>query len=287
LYDKSFLFCEHDFMETIDVVPTKRSAAAVAASAAGMLALYPSLKDRNVVITGGGSGIGATIVEWFARQGAQVTFLDIAETDSRALERSLATLASKPRFVPCDLTDLARVKEALARIASVSGPAQVLVNNAANDDRHRFEDVTPEYWDDRIAVNLRHLFFCTQAVVPAMKTRRSGVIVNLGSISWHLGLKNLSIYQTAKAAIEGMTRALARDLGEHGIRVNCVVPGAVRTPRQTLLWHTPEEEARILDAQCIKSRVEPQDIASMVLFLASDAARLCTGHSYFVDAGWR
>ncbi len=285
-------------METIDLIPAAnlreraridepRSGAAAATSTSSGLALHPSLKDRNVLITGGGSGIGATVVECFARQGSHVTFLDIAEADSRALERSLASLPSKPRFVPCDLTDLTRVKETLARVAIESGPAHVLVNNAANDDRHTLEEVTPEYWDERMAVNLRHLFFCTQAVVPAMKARRSGVIVNLGSISWHLGLKNLAIYQTAKAGIEGMTRALARDLGEHGVRVVCVVPGAVRTPRQTLLWHTPEEEARILDAQCIKNRVEPQDIASMVMFLASDAARMCTGHSYFVDAGWR
>jgi NAD(P)-dependent dehydrogenase (short-subunit alcohol dehydrogenase family) len=147
--------------------------------------------------------------------------------------------------------------------------------------------VTPSYWDDRLAVNLRHLFFCAQAVAPAMRQARSGVIVNLGSISWHLGLPELSIYQTAKAAIEGMTRALARDLGSHGVRVTCVVPGAVRTPRQMELWHTPEEENRILNGQCLKARVEPVDVAAMVLFLASDDGRMCTAHPYFVDAGWR
>jgi NAD(P)-dependent dehydrogenase (short-subunit alcohol dehydrogenase family) len=164
---------------------------------------------------------------------------------------------------------------------------QVLVNNAANDDRHQIEDVTPQYWDDRIAVNLRHLFFCTQAVVPAMRAAKTGVIINLGSISWHLGLPSIPLYQTAKAGIEGMTRALARDLGEDNIRVTCVVPGGVRTPRQMALWHTPDEEQRILAQQCLKARVEPHDVAALILFLASDDARMCTAHEYFVDAGWR
>lgn len=284
-------------MQTIDVSPSSvlrertraeepRAALAPGNSAAAQ-AVYPSLKDRNVIVTGGGSGIGACLVENFARQGSRVVFLDIAEADSRALERSLGTLAAKPRFVPCDLTDLTRVRDTMARLASELGPVHVLVNNAANDDRHHFEDVTPEYWDERIAVNLRHLFFCAQAVVPAMKAARSGVILNLGSISWHMGMARLAIYQTAKAGIEGMTRALARELGDFGIRVACVVPGAVRTPRQTRLWHTPEEEAKILAAQCLKSRIEPTDIAAMVLFLASDSARMCTGHEYFVDAGMR
>lgn len=249
--------------------------------------IYPSLEGKTVVVTGGGSGIGAALVQGFARQGAQVFFLDIAAEPSLQLEKSLSALSPAPRFIHCDLTDTQLLTEVFSSIAKQAGPVQVLVNNAANDDRHRMEAVTPGYWDERIAVNLRHLFFCTQAVVPAMRAARSGVIINLGSISWHLGLNDLAIYQTAKAGIEGMTRALARELGMHGVRVTCVVPGAVRTPRQTELWLTPEEEARILAAQCLKARVEPEDIAAMVLFLASDDARLCTGHEYFVDAGWR
>jgi D-xylose 1-dehydrogenase len=249
--------------------------------------LYPSLQGKVVAVTGGGSGIGAAITKRFAQQGAQVFFLDIAAEPSRQLERSLADLRPAPRFIHCDLTNTELLTEVFSSIAKQAGPVQVLVNNAANDDRHRLEAVTPRYWDERIAVNLRHLFFCSQAVVPAMRDARSGVIINLGSISWHLGLRELTIYQTAKAGIEGMTRALARELGPHGVRVTCVVPGAVRTPRQTELWVTPEEEARILEAQCLKARVEPLDIAAMVLFLASDDARMCTGHEYFVDAGWR
>jgi NAD(P)-dependent dehydrogenase (short-subunit alcohol dehydrogenase family) len=248
---------------------------------------YPSLRDKTVVVTGGGSGIGAALTESFARQGARTYFLDVAVEPSRQLERSLATLPTPPRFVHCDLTDIGLLQDSFSRIAKEAGPVQVLINNAANDDRHRLDDVTPTYWDERIDVNLRHLFFCAQAVAPAMRRARSGVIINLGSISWHLGLHDLTIYQTAKAGIEGMTRAMARELGADGVRVTCVVPGAVRTPRQTELWHTPEEEARILAAQCLKERVEPSDIAGMVLFLASDDARMCTAQPYFVDAGWR
>ena len=249
--------------------------------------IYPSLQGKVVVVTGGGSGIGAAITTSFARQGAQVFFLDVAADASRQLERSLADVRSPPRFIHCDLTKTELLTEVFSTITKQAGPVQVLVNNAANDDRHRMDEVTPRYWDERMAVNLRHLFFCSQAVVPAMRAARSGVIINLGSISWHLGLNNLAVYQTAKAGIEGMTRALARELGPDGVRVTCVVPGAVRTPRQTELWVTPEEEAHILDSQCLKARVEPTDIAAMVLFLASDDARMCTGHHYFVDAGWR
>jgi NAD(P)-dependent dehydrogenase (short-subunit alcohol dehydrogenase family) len=249
-------------------------------------AIYPSLQRKKVVVTGGGSGIGAAIVEAFARQGSQVVFVDIAESDSRALERELCGLQVKPRYVPCDLTDVQALKETFAAIETELGAIQVLINNAANDDRHRLDEVTPGYWDERIAVNLRHLFFGAQAVTPGMRAAGSGVIINLGSVSWHLGLTDLAVYQTAKAGIEGLTRALARELGASGVRVVCVVPGAVRTPRQSRLWVTPEVEADILASQCIRARVVPADIASMVLFLASDNARMCTGHEYFVDAGW-
>jgi len=255
---------------------------------AGTRALYPSLRGKRVVVTGGGSGIGASLVESFARQGAVVAYLDNSIEASRALEHSLATLDCPPRFHACDLRDLDCVRETIDRIAAQSGgPIQVLVNNAANDNRHNFEDVTPGYWEEGVAVNLRHLFFCAQAVSPGMKAAGGGAIINFGSVSWHLGLAGLSVYQTAKAGIEGLTRAMARELGEHGIRVTCVIPGAVRTARQTRLWHTPDEEARILAQQCLKARIEPEDVASLVLFLASDDARMCTAHEYFVDAGWR
>jgi D-xylose 1-dehydrogenase len=249
--------------------------------------VYPSLRDKRVVVTGGGSSIGAAIVESFARQGSQVTFLDIAEPESRELENRLADQPRPPHFVGCDLRDITAIQTTFARIATQTGPPDILINNAANDDRHRLSELTAAYWDERIAVNLRHYFFCAQAVVAGMKAAGGGAIVNLGSVSWHLALPDLAIYQTAKAGIEGMTRALARDLGAHGIRVTCVVPGGVRTPRQMKLWHTPEEENRMLAQQCLKARVEPHDVAAMVLFLASDDARMCTAHEYFVDAGWR
>jgi NAD(P)-dependent dehydrogenase (short-subunit alcohol dehydrogenase family) len=182
--------------------------------------------------------------------------------------------------------DLAALTDGLAAVERDFGAVEVLVNNAANDDRHTLAEVTPAYWDDRINVNLRHLYFAARAVAPGMKARGQGVILNLGSISWHLGLPDLSLYETAKAGIEGMTRALARELGVDGVRVSCIVPGNVRTPRQ-MKWYTPEGEAEIVAAQCLKGRLEPRDVAALALFLASDDARLITGHEFFVDAGWR
>lgn len=246
-------------------------------------AIYPSLRGKRVLITGGGSGIGAGIVEGFARQGAEVTFFDVADEPSRALAQSLG---GNVRFEHLDLTDIAALQAAIALRIDQSGAFDILVNNAANDDRHTIDEVTEDYWDNRLAVNLKHMFFCAQAVIPSMKAKGGGAIVNFGSISWHLGMTDLSLYQTCKAAIEGLTRSLARELGPDGIRVTCVVPGNVRTPRQ-LKWYTPEGEAEIVHGQALKGRLLPEDLAAMVLFLASDDARLITGHDYFVDAGWR
>ena len=244
-------------------------------------AVYPSLRGKRVLVTGGGSGIGAGIVEAFARQGSQVVFFDICEAESQELAAQTGAL-----FERVDLTDISGTQAAIRRLADGGGAFDVLVNNAANDDRHSIEEVTEAYWDNRLNVNLKHHFFCAQAVIPAMKAKGGGAIVNLGSISWHLALPDLVLYQTAKAAIEGMTRAMARDLGLDNIRVSCVVPGNVRTPRQ-LKWYTPEGEAEIVNAQCLKGRLVPEDVAAMILFLASDDARLVTGHEHFVDAGWR
>lgn len=246
-------------------------------------AVYPSLAGKTVIVTGGGSGIGAEIVAGFVRQKSRVFFVDVAEESSRTLVDQLGGAA---QFRKCDLTDIDALKATVAEIEGKVGPVSVLVNNAANDDRHKVEDVTPAYWENRMNVNLRHYFFASQAVIGGMKRAGGGSIINLGSVSWHLGLPEIAIYETAKAAIEGMTRAMARDLGADRIRVNCVIPGAVRTPRQMALWHTPDEEAKILAQQCIKARVEPVDVAAMVLFLGSDDARLCTGHNYWVDAGY-
>jgi len=247
-------------------------------------AVYPSLSGKTVVVTGGGSGIGEMMVESFARQKSRVFFLDVAEAESKAL---VERLGNGVRFLPCDLTNVDSLRASFAQIEKQAGAVSVLVNNAANDDRHRLEDVTPEYWDQRLAVNLRHQFFATQCVVPGMKKAGGGSIINLGSVSWHSAIPDLSVYETAKAGIEGLTRALARELGESNIRVNCVIPGAVRTPRQMKLWHTPEEEAKIIAQQCLKARVDPVHVTAMVLFLASDDAAMCTAHNYWVDAGYR
>ena len=249
-------------------------------------AIYPSLNGKLVVITGGGSGIGAALTEGFARQGAQVVFLDICDVPAQAIADELSSLDPAPVYRHCDLTDLDALHACFEAIRTAHGTVDILINNAANDDRHTLADVTPEYWDNRMAVNLRHKYFATREVAAGMKAQGSGVVINLGSISWHLALPDLSVYQTAKSAIEGMTRALARELGPDGIRVACIVPGNVKTPRQEK-WYTPEGEAEIVAAQCLKLRVEPKDILAMALFLASDDARACTGHEYFVDAGWR
>ena len=249
-------------------------------------AIYPSLAGKRVLITGGGSGIGAAMVRAFARQGARVCLLDIADQDAHALVKSLAEASHPPVYRHCDLTDLDALQATLRELEAAQGPFDVLVNNAANDDRHLPEQVTPAYWEERMAVNLRHQFFCAQAVSHAMRRAGHGVILNLGSISWHLALPQLSLYMTAKAAIEGMTRGLARDLGDAGIRVNCIVPGAVRTERQMKLWQSPDSEAKLVAAQCLQQRIEPEHVASMALFLASDDAARCSGREYHVDAGW-
>lgn len=249
-------------------------------------AIYPSLRGKRVLITGGGSGIGAGLVEGFVRQECDVTFFDIAEEDSKALVESLAGVQQPPIFHLVDLTNIKSLQARIAELIDANGPFDILINNAANDDRHTIDQVTEEYWEERFNVNLKHLFFCAQAVIPGMRAKGGGVIVNLGSISWHLALEGLTLYQTAKAAIEGLNRSLARELGPDNIRSVCIVPGNVRTPRQ-MKHYTPEGEAEIVKAQCLTGRLVPDDIAALAVFLASDDARLITGHEYFVDAGWR
>jgi NAD(P)-dependent dehydrogenase (short-subunit alcohol dehydrogenase family) len=243
-------------------------------------AVYPSLRGKKVLVTGGGSGIGAGIVEAFTRQGCEVWFIDILNGPSEAVAAKTGA-----KFELVDLTETPAATQRIRKVVEEHGPFDVLVNNAANDDRHSFADVTEEYWDDRLNVNLKHHFFCAQAVVPGMRAKGGGAIINLGSISWHLGMRDMVLYQTCKAAIEGLTRALARDLGADNIRVNCVVPGNVKTPRQEK-WYTPEGEAEIVESQCITHRLVPEDVAALVVFLASDDARGMTGHEHFVDAGW-
>lgn len=244
-------------------------------------AVYPSLAGKRVVVTGGGSGIGASIVEAFARQGAETIFVDILENESNELVRRLADLPIATRFHRLDLTDLAAIESFFRTVGGVD----VLVNNAGNDDRHTLQDITPDYWDERMAMNLRHMVFAAKAVAPGMQARGAGAIINLGSIAWHLGLPDLLLYETAKAGILGLTRGLARELGPANIRVTSVVPGNVKTPRQSK-WYTAKEEAEIVAQQCLKQRLMPADVSALVLFLASDDARMCTAHEYWIDAGW-
>ncbi|EQB16846.1 SDR family NAD(P)-dependent oxidoreductase [Novosphingobium lindaniclasticum] len=248
-------------------------------------AIYPSLAGKRVFVSGGASGIGEGLVEAFVAQGARVSFCDIAEDAGLAVASRLSQAEHPPLFQKCDLRDIGAVTDMMKGFEERLGGMDVILNNAANDDRHAVEDVTVDYWDERMAVNLRHQFFVAQAAVPAMRRAGGGTILNFGSISWHLGLPDLTLYQTAKAAIEGLTRSLARELGRAGIRVNTIVPGNVKTKRQER-WYSPEGEAEILKSQCLDSRIMPADVAALALFLASDDARMCTGHNYFIDAGW-
>jgi NAD(P)-dependent dehydrogenase (short-subunit alcohol dehydrogenase family) len=253
----------------------------------GRFASYPSLEGRSVLITGGGMGIGAAMVEQFALQGAKVAFLDVAEQTSRALVEDLAArCAHRPHFQHCDLTDIAALRDAVAAAARMCGTLRVLVNNAGSDDRHSFAEVTPEYWDQRIAVNLKHQFFAAQAVAPGMKAAGGGAIINMSSIAWMIPSGSLTVYATAKAAIAGMTRSLAHELGEAGIRVNCVLPGAILTERQRRLWMSPEYEREVLSRQCIKRHILPEEVARLVLFLASDDSEGMTNQNYIIDGGW-
>lgn len=252
-----------------------------------MYATYPSLAGRSVLVTGGGSGIGASIVEHFAAQGSRVAFLDVAEGPSRALVARLAAEGMRePLFVPCDLRDVEALRAAVARAAEAHGPIRALVNNAAHDERHAWDAVTPEYWDDRVAVNLRHQFFAAQAVAPMMKAEGGGSIVNLGSTSWMIGVGGMAAYTACKSAVLGLTRSLARDLGPFRIRVNALAPGWVMTERQLALWVDDEARREIDRSQCLKDPLMPADIARMVLFLAADDSAMCTNQHYVVDAGW-
>ncbi|NYF78776.1 SDR family NAD(P)-dependent oxidoreductase [Granulicella arctica] len=250
-------------------------------------ATYPSLRNRIVLITGGGSGIGASAVEHFARQGSRVAFFDRALEPSAALVEQLTPLSlHAPVFFPCDLTDISALQQAIADVTAQLGAPQVLINNAGSDDRHLFEEVTLAYWDERMAVNLRHQFFAAQAVAPAMKAAGAGSILNISSISWMIPGENVPVYNTAKAGVVGMTRSLARELGKAGVRVNCVLPGAILTDRQRRLWNTPEYEAEIFASQCLKRNLLPEEVSRLLLFLAADDSSAITNQSYIIDGGW-
>jgi D-xylose 1-dehydrogenase len=250
-------------------------------------ARYPSLDGRAVLITGGATGIGESLVAHFARQGARVAFLDIQDEAANALKKNLAAEGCPaPLYLRCDLTHLSVLKFAIDQVISSLGTIDVLVNNAANDLRHAIEEVTPEMWENLMAINLRPQFFAIQGVLPAMKTAGRGSIINMSSISWIIPTTGLPVYSAAKAAIVGLTRTMAHELGPAGIRVNAVLPGAIATEKQKRLWYTPEGVQNILRNQALKRQIEPDEVARLVLFLAADDSSAITNQSYVIDAGW-
>jgi NAD(P)-dependent dehydrogenase (short-subunit alcohol dehydrogenase family) len=250
-------------------------------------ARYPSLEGRAVLVTGGASGIGESIVIHFARQGSRVAFFDIQDEAARRLVEGLtAEGCAAPLYIHCDLTDVAALKSAVGQVLSNLGGVDVLVNNAANDQRHTVDEVTPDYWDRSMAVNLRPQFFMIQAVLPAMRKAGRGAIVNMSSISWMIPSTGVPLYIAAKAAIVGLTRTLAHEVGKDNIRVNAVLPGAIATERQKQLWYTPEYKAEIMESQALNRDILPEDVARLVLFLAADDSSAITNQSYIVDGGW-
>ena len=249
-------------------------------------ARYPSLAGMPVVISGGASGIGEALVRNFAAQGAKVGFVDIMAERGERLAGELVAAGLIARFSHCDITDIAAYQAAIAGFADAHGDALALVNNAAHDERHDWADVTPAYWDDRMAVNLKHSFFAIQAVAPGMIAAGRGSIINTGSISWMIMAPRLPIYESAKAAAHGLTRSMARELGKHGIRVNTMVPGWVMTERQLTHWLDAATEKLIDDSQALAGRVYPGDIARMALFLAADDSAMISAQQFLVDGGW-
>ncbi|HJQ59080.1 MAG TPA: SDR family oxidoreductase [Vineibacter sp.] len=248
-------------------------------------AIYPDLVGRTVLVTGGATGIGEAIVRGFARQKSRVGFIDIQRGPAETLVRELVGQGGEVHFEPADLTDIAALRRAVSTIRDRIGPITALVNNAALDDRHAAESVTPELWDKLMAVNLRHQFFASQAVLPDMKAAGHGAIVNFASISWMTGMGGMAVYTAAKSAVLGLTRSLARDYGPYNIRANAIAPGWIRTERQQRLWITPEAEERAIEAQCLKRWLVPDDVARVVVFLVSDEAAACTSQHFVVDGG--
>ena len=251
-----------------------------------MKVTYSDLKNKKVFITGGGSGIGASIVEHFCEQKSEVFFVDINIKDSNKLINKLRKKKFRlPKFIECDLLDVAKLQNVIRNIITAKGPINVLVNNAANDQRHKTEEVDEKYWENRIGVNLKHCFFAAQAVVEGMKRLKNGSIVNLGSVSWMLGEGDKVIYETAKSAVVGLTRSFAQEFGTFNIRCNSVVPGSIATERQIKHWLTPKYKKLILEKQALKRQLKPEDVARLVLFLASDQSSGCTKQDFIVDAG--
>ena len=253
----------------------------------GAFAIYPSLEDRTVFITGGASGIGESLVEAFVRQKSRVAFIDLDLDAGQALQHRLEEEGfPKTWFEPCDVRDITSLEKCLRNAASDLGPVSVLVNNAGNDERHRVDEISVEYWDDRIAVNLRHQFFAAREVARGMKENGGGSIINFGSVQAYLSSPGMSGYAISKYGVRGVTRTLAREFGKNNIRVNTVVPGWVMTERQKRLWVDDAAEKMIDDVQCLPGRLQPSDVARLVLFLASDDSAMCTAQDFIVDAGW-
>jgi NAD(P)-dependent dehydrogenase (short-subunit alcohol dehydrogenase family) len=248
---------------------------------------YYDLESKRVFITGGGSGIGASIVEHFCEQGSEVYFIDINEDESKKL---IEDIKNKnyilPTFIKCDLLNIKELQKTIADIISEKGPIDILINNAANDTRHKIDDVTEEYWDERMNVNLRHFFFTVQSVKKSMIDNGGGAIINMGSTSWMIGQGGMAAYTAAKSGVVGLTRSFARDLGEFNIRVNSVVPGWVMTQRQMDLWLNDESEKELMKRQCLKEKLMPKELAQAVLFFSSEQSSGCTNQSYVVDKGW-
>lgn len=251
-----------------------------------MGAVYPDLKDRVVIVTGGAGGIGEAVTRAFVAQGCRVGFLDIDQDRGRRVQGEIIAAGGQALFVACDVTRIPDLKAAVHSIREAFGPVDILVNNAAHDERHQTLEVTEDYWDGRMAVNLKHQFFAAQAVLPDMKASGKGSIVNLGSTSWIIGQGGMAAYTACKSAVIGLTRSLARDFGQFGVRVNAVAPGWIMTERQLELWVTPETEKDIYANQCLKRRLVPEDIARVIVFMSSDEAGAITNQHYVVDGGW-
>lgn len=252
-----------------------------------MAALYPDLAGQVVIVTGGAAGIGAAIVRAFATQGCRVAFLDIDADRGRGLEGDiLRSGQGDVAFFDCDLTNVDGLRSTTGRVRDRFGAIDALINNAAHDERHETLEVTEDYWDGRIAVNLKHQFFAAQSVLPDMMAKKRGSILNLGSTSWMIGQGGMAAYTASKSAVLGLTRSLARDFGEHGVRVNALAPGWIMTERQLALWVTPETEKELYERQCLKRRLVPDDIARVAVFLTSEEASAITNQHYVVDGGW-
>ena len=247
---------------------------------------YLDLKNKRVFISGGGSGIGASMVEYFCEQNSEVYFIDIdAKSSKKLIENIKKKKLRTPNFIECNILDIKKLQNIIKKIISDKGPIHCLVNSAANDDRHTTEQVDEKYWDNRMAINLKHYFFAAQAVVKGMKKIKSGSIINLSSVSWMLGEGDKVVYETAKSAVVGLTRSFAQEFGKYNIRTNSVIPGSIATERQIKHWLTPKYKKLILDSQALKRQLKPEDVSKLVLFLSSDQSSGCTKQSFVVDAG--